>query len=186
MKAYSNAAPVRLWLNERDQGMAPCAGGICLWHSVHLMSGTNELRATADMSGTVLTDSVRWTFSGSLSSVRIKAGDISDYLTKAGQRYGSDTYFSGGNAGSINPPDTRASERIAVAADDPGIYDSFREGTFAYRVPVPGGRYRVTLKFEEPSATEAGAREFNVLVNGEIILKRFDIFAAAGGAAQGH
>jgi beta-galactosidase len=137
------------------------------------------------MAGTVLADSMRWTFSGSLASVRIKAGDISGYLTKAGTRYGSDTYFSGGVAGSINPPDTRAPERIAVAADDPGIYDSFREGEFAYRVPVPSGRYRITLKFEEPSAREAGMRQFNVLVNGKIILKRFDIVAAAGGPLKG-
>jgi beta-galactosidase len=185
VKAYSNAAQAKLWLNDRDQGVAPCMGGICLWHSVHLLSGTNELRATADMAGTALTDSMRWAFSGSPASVRIKAGDISGYLTKAGQRYGSDSYFSGGLAGSINRPDTRASERIAVAADDPGIYDSFREGAFAYRVPVPSGRYRVTLKFEEPTAGKAGMREFNVLVNGKIALKRFDIFAAAGGPLKG-
>jgi len=183
--AYSNAAQARLWLNDRDQGVAPCTGCICRWHSVHLMSGTNDLRATADMAGTVLTDSMRWTFSGSIAGVRIKAGDISGYFTKGGQRYGSDAYFSGGVAGSINPPDTGASESVAVAADGPGIYDSFREGAFAYRVPVPSGRYRVTLKFEEPSAREAGAREFNVLVNGKIILRRFDIFAAAGGSLKG-
>jgi beta-galactosidase len=185
VKAYSNAAQAGLWLNDRDQGVAPCTGGFCLWHSVHLMSGTNDLRATADIAGTALTDSMHWTFSGSMASVRIKAGDISGYVTKAGQRYGSDTYFSGGVAGAINPPDTRASERIAVAADDPGIYDSFREGAFAYRVPVPSGRYRVTLKFEEPSAREAGAREFNVLVDGKIILRSFDIFSAAGGSLKG-
>jgi beta-galactosidase len=182
--AYSNAPQARLWLNDRDQGVAPCTGGICRWPSVHLMSGTNDLRATADMAGTVLTDSMRWTFSGSIAGVRIKAGDLSGYLTIAGQRYGSDAYFSGGVARSINPPDTR-SESVAVAADDPGIYDSFREGAFAYRVPVPSGRYHVTLKFEEPSAREAGAREFNVLVNGKVILRRFDIFSAAGGSLKG-
>ena len=185
VKAYSNAAQANLRLNDRDQGVAPCTGGICLWHAVHLTAGTNDLRATADVAGTVLTDSMRWTFAGSLASVRIKAGDISGYRTKAGQRYGSDAYFSGGVPGSINPPDTRAAERIAVAADDPGMYDSFREGAFAYRVPVPSGRYRVTLKFAEPAANKAGAREFNVRVNGRVVLRRFDIFAAAGGVLKG-
>ena len=183
VKAYSNAAQAQLWLNNRNQGAAPCAGGICLWHAVHLVSGTNDLRATADISGTVLTDSMRWTFSGSLASVRIKAGDIAGYLTKAGQRYGSDAYFSGGVPGSINRPDTQAPQRI-VAADDPGIYDSFREGAFTYRVPVPGGCYRVTLKFEEPSAGTVGVRTFNVLINGKTVLRRFDIFAAAGGSLK--
>jgi beta-galactosidase len=181
VKAYSNAAQVRLWVNDEDLGMAPCEGGICIWRSVHLRPGPNMLRAAADVAGATLFDSMQWTFSGSLDSVRIKAGDISGYVSKAGQRYGSDTYFSAGVPGGINAPDSPALGRIAVAADDAGIYDSFREGEFSYRVPVPSGRYRVTLKFQEPAADAAGAREFDVQVNGKIILRRFDIFAAAGG-----
>jgi beta-galactosidase len=46
---------------------------------------------------------------------------------------------------------------------------------------VPSGRYRVTLKFQEPAAGAAGVREFDVQVNGKIMLRRFDVFAAAGG-----
>jgi beta-galactosidase len=139
------------------------------------------LRAAADIAGAAQVDSMQWTFLGSPDSVRIKAGDISGYVSKAGQRYGSDAYFSGGVPGGINAPDTPASGRIAVAADDAGIYDSFREGEFSYRVPVPSGRYRVTLKFQEPTAGAAGVREFDVQVNGKVVLRRFDIFAAAGG-----
>jgi beta-galactosidase len=181
VKAYSNAAQVRLWVNDGDQGMTLCEGGICMWRSVHLRPGPNILRAVADVGGATLFDSMQWTFSGSLDSVQIKAGDISGYVSKAGQRYGSDTYFSGGAPRGINAPDSPASGRIAVAADDAGIYDSFREGEFSYRVPVPSGRYRVTLKFQEPAAGAAGEREFDVQVNGKIVLRRFDIFAAAGG-----
>ena len=58
-------------------------------------------------------------------------------VSKDGERYGSDLYFSGGEAGGINAP---IGAHIAVAADDPGVYDSFREGEFSYRVPVPSGR----------------------------------------------
>jgi beta-galactosidase len=152
---------------------------------VHLSTGTNELRATADMGATALADTIQWTFAGSLGNVRIKAGDLSGSVSKAGQRYGSDTYFSGGKAGGINAPDSPASERIAVAADDSGIYDTYREGAFSYRVPVPTGRYRVTFKFQEPAAGAAGVREFDVLINGKSMLKRFDIFAAAGGKLKG-
>jgi beta-galactosidase len=148
---------------------------------VHLRPGPNILRAAADVDGATLLDSMQWTFSGSLGSVRIKAGDISGYVSKAGQRYGSDTYFSGGVPGGINAPDSPASNRIAVAAGDAGMYDSFREGEFSYRVPVPSGRYRVTLKFQEPAAGAAGVRQFDVRVNGKIVLRQFDIFAAAGG-----
>ncbi len=181
VKAYSNAAQATLWVNDGDQGTAPCEGGICLWRSVHLRPGTNMLRGAADAAGETLSDSMQWTFSGSVDSVRIKAGDISGYVSKAGQRYGSDTYFSGGVPGGINAPDSPASGRIAVAADDAGMYDSFREGEFSYRIPVPSGRYRVTLQFQEPTAGAAGVREFDVRINGKIMLPRFDIFAAAGG-----
>jgi beta-galactosidase len=181
VKAYSNAAQAKLWVNDGDQGTTPCEGGICMWRSVHLRPGPNTLRAAADVAGATLADSMQWTFSGSLDSVRIKAGDISGYVSKAGQRYGSDTYFTGGIPGGINAPDSPASGRIAVAADEAGIYDSFREGEFSYRVPVPSGRYRVTLKFQEPAAGAAGVREFDVRANGKIVLPRFDIFAAAGG-----
>jgi beta-galactosidase len=184
VKAYSNAAQVRLWLNDTDQGMQACAGGICLWHSVHLRPGSNELRATAEIDGTALIDTMQWRFSGSADSVRIKAGDMSGYRSKAGQRYGSDTYFIGGTAGGINAPDS-SSDRITVAADDSGIYDSFREGAFSYRVPVPSGRYQVTLRFQEPVVDAVGVREFDVLVNGKIVLERFDIFASAGGKLTG-
>jgi beta-galactosidase len=181
VKAYSNAAQARLWLNDLDQGMKACAGGICLWHSVHLQPGANELRATADINGTALTDSLQWTFAGSAARYGIKAGDLSNYVSKAGQRYGSDAFFSGGTPRGINPADSSPLQRIAVSADDPGIYDSFREGAFRYRVPVPGGRYHVTLKFQEPTMGKAGAREFDVLINGKTVLARFDVFAAAGG-----
>jgi beta-galactosidase len=185
VKAYSNAALSRLWLNDRDQGTTSCTGGICQWHSVHLLPGTNDLRATAEIGGTALIDTLQWTFSGSTNSVRIKAGDISGYVSKDGDHYGSDTYFSGGAPGGINAPDSPVSQWIKVAADDFGLYDKFREGAFSYRIPVSSGRYRVTLKFEEPAADAAGAREFDVLVNGKILLARFDIFAAAGGKLKG-
>jgi beta-galactosidase len=49
VKAYSNAAQASLSLNDREQGVAPCAEGICVWHGIHLAPGANELRATADI-----------------------------------------------------------------------------------------------------------------------------------------
>jgi len=185
VKAYSNAARVRLRLNDEDQGWVPCEGGVCLWHAVRLQPGPNALLATADIAGTTRSDSIQWTYSGSPDEVRIKAGNMSGYVSKAGERYGSDTYFRGGNGRGINAPDTPMSERVTVAGEDAGLYDSFREGAFSYHVPVPSGRYRVTLHFEEPAADKAGVREFDVLANGVTALKDFDIYAAAGGKLKG-
>jgi beta-galactosidase len=123
---------------------------------------------------------VQWTFSGTPSVVRIKSGDISGYVALDQQRYGSDVYFSGGEGKGVNRPDTPHDKRIEVASSDPRLYDSFREGEFSYRVPVPSGRYKITLRFEEPAAA-VGERLFDVFVNGKPVLKHFDIVAAAGG-----
>jgi beta-galactosidase len=68
VKAYSNATRAELWLNGVSKGSAPCSGGICLWRSVHLQPGANEVRATADINGTKVTDTLQWKFAGSTSS----------------------------------------------------------------------------------------------------------------------
>jgi beta-galactosidase len=180
VKAYSNAMSANLAVNGVGQGAASCADGICLWRAIHLQPGSNDLRATADIGGTPVMDSLQWTLSGTPSVVRIKAGDLSGSLAADRQRYGSDMYFSGGEGKGVNRPDTPDDKRIEVAAPDPRLYDSFREGAFSYRVPVPNGRYRLILKFAEPAAA-AGERVFDVLVNGKPVLKRFDIAAAADG-----
>ena len=181
VKAYSNAPRARLSVNGVDQGAAECSVGVCVWHAIHLKTGANDLQATADINGSAIRDSLQWTFSGAPSVVRIKAGDLTGYVAVDEQRFGSDAYFSGGTGRGINPPDTANDKRVNVAGSDPRLYDSFREGGFSYRIPVPPGRYKVTLKFAEPVGSAAGERVFDVLANGKPVLKRFDILAAAGG-----
>jgi beta-galactosidase len=181
VKAYSNATQVHLAVNGTDLGAASCSDGVCVWHSIHLQSGPNELHATADIGGTPVSDSLQWTFAGKPGEVRIKAGDLTGYVTADRQRYGSDLYFSGGEGKGVNAPDTPGERRINIGASDPRLYDSFREGQFSYRVPVPDGKYKVTLRFAEPTAAAAGERVFDVSVNGKRLLKHLDLFSAAGG-----
>jgi beta-galactosidase len=185
VKAYSNASQAQLWLNGVELGSTTCTGGICLWRGVHLEPGTNELRATAHIDGREVSDTLQWTFAGSPKIVRIKAGDISGYVSPNNGRYGSDMYFTGGEGRGLDPPDTPADRRSEVIAKDPGLYDSLREGDFSYRIPVPDGRYRIIARFLDPTATTAGERVFDVSVNGKTVLKSFDIFATAGGRLKG-
>ncbi len=180
VRAYSNALEARLSVNGRDIGSAPCAEGICIWRSVHLDQGANELTATAVAGGRAVADSLRWSLSHSERIVNIKAGDISGHACRDGQVYGSDMYFYGGTGRGVNPPDTAPAGRAAVLADEPRIYDSFREGEFLYRIPLPNGRYRVLLKFEEPEALAVGDRRFDVVANEATLLEDFDILKAAG------
>jgi beta-galactosidase len=94
-------------------------------------------------------------------------------------------YFSGGEGKGVNPPDTAADKRVSVEAADPRLFDSYRMGTFSYRVPVPDGKYKLILRFVEPTASAAGERVFNVAVNGKQLLKKLDVFTAAGGKLKG-
>jgi beta-galactosidase len=185
IKAYSNAAQARLFLNGSEIGLAPCSSGICLWRSVRLSEGANELSVTAQIAGAAIIDSLHWSLSHSERVVSIKAGDIAGYVSKDGRRFGSDTYFTGGTAHGVNPPDSALRNRITVLADDERLYDSFREGDFSYRVPLPNGRYRVQLKFEEPTADGLGERVFDVTANDVTKLREFDILKAAGGRLKG-
>jgi beta-galactosidase len=186
VEAYSNATQARLSLNGREQGVTSCGEGVCLWRGIHLAQGANEVRATADIGGAETSDTLQWMFAGSPEVVRIKAGDISGYMARNNERYGSDMYFVGGEGKGVDPPDTAAEKRVVVVAADPGLYDSYREGEFSYRVPVPDDqRYRVVARFTEPTVTKAGERVFDVAVNGKTALHNFDIFTAAGGKLKG-
>lgn len=60
------------------------------------------------------------------------------------------------------------------------LYQSCRYGNFYYPIPLPNGKYTVTLKFAEISRTGAGQRVFNVEINGAPVLTNFDIIASVG------
>jgi beta-galactosidase len=182
VKAYSNAAQARLSINGNDLGSTACNDGACVWPGVRLIPGINQIAATAEHAGTILTDSLQWIYSGSPSLVRIKAGDVSGYVAADGTRYGSDAFFVGGEGRGINPPDTPADYRIEVeGANPPPLYDSFRMGAFAYDIPLPDGTYVVTARFVEPTESSAGQRIFDVVANGRVVLPDLDLFARAGG-----
>jgi beta-galactosidase len=174
VKAYSNARAAELWVNGADTGAAACSGGICLWPGVHLQPGDNTLKVTATIDGTTVSDSLLWQFNGRADTVRIRSGDVAGLVSDAGERYGSDAFFSGGEGGNL---------KGAVKAGEPELYTSYREGAFSYDIPVPDGRYDVRLRFVEPAAAKAGERTFDVAVNGAVALPAFDVFAAAGGKA---
>ena len=70
---------------------------------------------------------------------------------------------------------------------EPGIYQSRREGAFAYDIPLPAGVYELRLHFAETLYGEnnvAGggesSRVFNVWINGKEALHEFDVIGEAG------
>jgi hypothetical protein len=62
------------------------------------------------------------------------------------------------------------------------VYQTARVGNFTYTLPgfTAGSSHTLRLHFAETYFNTAGARKFNVRINGAQVLSAFDIFAAAG------
>src|SRR3984957_20012535 len=93
----------------------------------------------------------------------------------------ADEDFNGGSTSTVTATiNTSGVTNPAPAA----VYQSERWGVFTYTVPnlTPGSTYTVRLHFAEIAFANAGARLFNVAINGSTVLSNFDIFATAGGA----
>jgi hypothetical protein len=129
---------------------------------------------------------------GKINPIRILAQNNS-YTDRAGNIWSPDRYYRGGQL-ALHP--TRA---LVSGTPDPGLYSSERFGNFSYAIPVPPGKYKVTLRFAEtywgiqnaypnlPDQNDSpvggvGSRVFDVYCNGIALLRNFDIFKEAGGA----
>jgi hypothetical protein len=116
---------------------------------------------------------------GRIVPIRIRAGD-SSFTDHAGNIWNPDDYYIGGRLATHKGDVTKT--------PDPDLYAGERYGNFSYAIPVPSGRYAVTLHFAEtfwdPQATSAakggvGSRVFNVSCNGAILLPDFDLLKEA-------
>jgi hypothetical protein len=103
---------------------------------------------------------------------RIRCGgpELTDH---AGNKWSEDMGFTTG--------DTAGAGRPIAAEKDPELYATERWASeFSYRLPVPAGKYKVTLKFAESYVKKPGERVFDVLLNGNRVLDHFDILKEAG------
>src|SRR3546814_2584999 len=110
-------------------------------------------------------------------------------------RYGSDNYFDGGKGAPLNrfrreiyaaPGSEEQDPHLQVTGtDQPALYENYRSGIAAYRVPVANGRYRVTLHLFEPAEDAAGKRVFDVAVSGGAARRGVDPFALGKGKLKG-
>jgi beta-galactosidase len=186
VRVYSNAASTELVVNGRALGArSDCPERICVWPRVRLSAGVNTVEAQGHFAAGVAADRVAWTLSpAAAAGVRIDAGAI--VAAAASVRYGSDAFFDGGAAGTLNKPadyGKPAVPAVIAGTADAAVAATYRHGTFRYRIPLPAGRHVVTMTFVEP-ALAAGARVFDVTANGARIVRALDVARAAGGAAR--
>jgi hypothetical protein len=74
-------------------------------------------------------------------------------------------------------------DKIPGAKESP-VYQTCRIDAKRYSIAVPDGKYKVTLCFCEPVYAEKGKRVFDVAIQGNVFLSRFDIYSEAVGARQ--
>jgi beta-galactosidase len=182
IRVYSNAATTELRLNGASLGAkSDCPLRVCVWSNVQLAVGQNLVEASAIFPTGLQQDRITWTLAAdAVGAWRIDSGALMSPQA-ASPRFGSDAFFTGGEAASLNKPSDYgkpAEKRTIVGAPNAEIAATFRTGDFHYRLPLRDGRYEVTLTFVEPEA-RPGQRTFDVLADDVVKLEAFDIAAAA-------
>ena len=97
--------------------------------------------------------------------------------------FAADTLPNGGSNGTISTTSKTINVNVPNAAPEP-VYQSQRYGAMqrVFTGLSAGATYTVRLHFAELYYSSAGARRFNVAINGAPELTNFDVFAAAGAA----
>jgi len=86
--------------------------------------------------------------------------------------YQADKYSDGGTPNSTT-------DMIAGTTAD-ALFQTERYGTYSYKVPVTTGTFTIKLFMAEIYQTTAGARSFNVSVEGQVVLSNLDLYSQAG------
>jgi hypothetical protein len=109
---------------------------------------------------------------GGILPIRILASENS-YTDHGGRLWSADKYVLGGRL-------VRRTD-LAKGSGDDNLYRSERWGRFDYSIPVPPGKYAVTLRFCEQWYRDGPGRLFDVYANKVALLKNLDVFTEAGG-----
>jgi beta-glucanase (GH16 family) len=107
--------------------------------------------------------------------VSINAGGVSE------GSFFADTNFTGGKK--VSTDEAIDTSLIPAPVPPQAVYQTEREGESRYTIRdlVPQAPYNVQLHFAETQVNGPGERLFDVTINRQTVLNRFDIFAAAGG-----
>lgn len=101
----------------------------------------------------------------------VNAGN-SSAATLNGVIYQGDRFASGGTTQTVTAD-------IAGTTQDT-LYQSERYGTYSYEIPVSNATYSLVLHFAELYHNAAGARSFDLSVEGQQILSDFDLYSLVG------
>jgi beta-galactosidase len=191
VRAYTKLPKAILQINGSALVETACPNGICVWKDVALKPGPNQVLVAAPTNdrGMPVQLSDTATFNGpdpAKDGIHIDTGDISGRLLGT-RRFGSDNFVTGGTPAVLNQSGfggRRSGPLKTVNAPDPGLYDYWREGNaFSYAIPVPDGKWKVTIHTLEPRATGTGT--MTISANGKVALPAFSLKDTTGGPLKG-
>jgi Malectin domain len=109
---------------------------------------------------------------------RINCGSADDYVDPEGKTWQRDTHFLNGKAMAYQ---TFFTSDFAMFKTD-RVNDTAGGKALTYAFPVTAGSYKVQLYFAEgwDSSKAVGDRVFHVLINGDSVLKHFDLVQEYG------
>jgi hypothetical protein len=117
---------------------------------------------------------------GQLQPIRLVSRDH-PYIDRQGRTWAADSYSRGGQLVMRSDP--------VANIEDPELLHGERYGNLSYSIPVPAGRYGVTIYFVEGwfgpgnfAGGGVGSRVFDILCNGVALRRGFDIFKEAHGS----
>jgi beta-galactosidase len=189
VKAYTKLDRASLSINGKAIGEVACPDHICVWPNVALKPGPNSAIASISLhGGSEELAALATTWNGpdpAKDGIHLDAGDISGRRL-GGRRFGSDTFVTGGTPAVLNQGGFggRGAPKKSVTAPDPALYDYWREGdAFSYAIPVPDGKWTVTIHSFEPRPD--GAALMTIFANGKVAVPAFNVRTLAGGSLKG-
>ncbi len=184
VKAYTTAPSATLTMNGKTIGEAPCPQFVCEWKNVALRPGANAATVSADVAGQTIRDGTSWNGPDpDRTGLRINAGSLAG-LELGARHFGSDTFVKGGKPVVLNLVGFggRSMAPIRkVEAADPALFEYWRDGSaFAYDIPLPNGRWTVTLRLFEPRKTPSPEQSLTVTANGQVAISGINLLKEAG------
>lgn len=167
-------------------GAGGVATGTDAWSvdGIALEPGPNRIRVTAGGPSEHAAYAGRITFNDSLLATRsgppaepgtivaaINSGGPA-HVAVDGTAYVADTAYEGGS--------TQVSTHAVANTDDDALYNDWRWGDFAYRLPLADGPYAVELQLADTYNNAAGQRVFDAWIEGDLVLDDYDIIASVG------
>ena len=189
---YSNASSVELFVNGRSLGSkTPDDVRKASWE-VPFAEGDNVLDARATVSGVAVVDRMtvrmeRWPAdlradtSARAREIAVNVGSNAQFRDDDGLIWLEDRAYAPGSFGFLGGERALMARDVVVTGTvKTGMYVTYRTGLQGYRFDVPAGDYELELHFAEPAGTAAGARVFDVKVNGTVVMPAVDLAARTG------